>query len=244
MSTFTRLWNLIKGMFSSAVSKAENDNPEIVFHNAIQDQVERYSKARHAIASMVVTHNDIKSRLVEKRKSYASIEAALEVALEQDDDDAAVYCIQEKERLESLISDLENDDNQAAAAITDAKESLDELEKQIKQLESERDFSVAKLQSAKARRSLQDSIDGLSIDGNAVALDNVRKEIKTTVAEAELQSELKKNNIEKRLSRIQRKTGDVTARKKLEELKAARRTKEKVEVEQELQELANISTNK
>jgi len=231
------MWNLVMGMFGNAVGKAELESPEIVFDNAIKDQVERYSKARHAIASMVVTHNDIKARLLSNRKASAQASEALSIAIDEDDDESAVMLIQDKERLEDLINDLENDDEQASLSIEEAKDDLNELEKQIKQLRSERDFSVAKLAGAEARKSLQASMDGLSSDPNSVALDNVRKGIKTTVAEAELQSELKKNNIEKKLSKIQRKTGEATARKKLEEMKAERRASSVAKEEAELEAL-------
>jgi phage shock protein A len=49
---------------------------------------------------------------------------------------------------------------------------------------------LAKMQSAQARIKVQEQLDGLSVDADVKALDNVREHIKTTIAEANLGSEL------------------------------------------------------
>ena len=45
---------------------------------------------------------------------------------------------------------------------------------------------LAKMQSAQARIRIQEQLDGLSVDADVKALDNVREHIKNTIAEANL----------------------------------------------------------
>ena len=47
---------------------------------------------------------------------------------------------------------------------------------------------LAKMQSAQARLRIQEQLDGLSVDADVKALDNVREHIKNTIAEANLGS--------------------------------------------------------
>ena len=79
---------------------------------------------------------------------------------------------------------------------------------------------LAKMQSAQARIRVQEQLDGLSVDAEVKALDNVREHIKTTIAEANLGKELSESSLDSRLASLRNQTGDVQARKQLAELKA------------------------
>ena len=62
---------------------------------------------------------------------------------------------------------------------------------------------LAKMQSAQARIKIQEQLDGLSVDAEVKALDNVREHIKTTIAEANLGRELSESSLDARLRRAQ-----------------------------------------
>jgi phage shock protein A len=80
---------------------------------------------------------------------------------------------------------------------------------------------IAKFQSASARLSIQESLDGLSIDAEVQALAGVRDHIKGKVAEARLGTELRESDLDTRLKTLNRTAGAVTARAQLEEMKRA-----------------------
>ena len=82
---------------------------------------------------------------------------------------------------------------------------------------------LAKMQSAQARIKIQEQLDGLSVDAEVKALDNVREHIKTTIAEANLGRELSESSLDARLAGDPRsQAGDVQAQQQLAELKAKR----------------------
>ncbi len=64
------------------------------------------------------------------------------------------------------------------------------MQAEIRKLKAERDSMLAKMQSAQARIKIQEQLDGLSVDAEVKALDNVREHIKTTIAEANLGREM------------------------------------------------------
>jgi phage shock protein A len=79
---------------------------------------------------------------------------------------------------------------------------------------------LAKMESAKARVRIQEQLDGLSVDAEVKALDNVRTHIKDTIAQANLGQELAETSLDQRLAALRAQSGEVTARSQLDELKA------------------------
>jgi len=106
-----------------------------------------------------------------------------------------------------------------------AKTSLLQIQGEIKKLKAEKDAMLAKLQSAQARIRIQEQLEGLSVEGEVKALDNVREHIRTTVAQANLEKELGESSLDTKLAQLRGKSGEVAARKQLEQLKAAAATK-------------------
>jgi len=92
---------------------------------------------------------------------------------------------------------------------------------EIHKLKAEKDTMLAKAASAQARLRIQEQLDGLSVDAEVKALDNVRDHIKNMVAEAKLGSELHESSLDDRLAKLRSQSGDVGARSELDRLKAA-----------------------
>jgi phage shock protein A len=91
---------------------------------------------------------------------------------------------------------------------------------EIRKLKAERDVMLARMQSAQARLRIQEQLDGLSVDADVKALDNVREHIKNTIAEANLGQELSGSSLDARLAALRTQAGDVQAKQQLAELKA------------------------
>jgi phage shock protein A len=149
------------------------------------------------------------------------VSADLSTAIETNQDDLAVVLIQKKNQLESSIAELQTDADTAAKDADSAKQSLLSVQNEIKKLKAEKETMVAKLESAQARMRIQEQLEGLSVDAEVQALDNVRTHIKTQVAQANLNKELGETDLDARLKTLRNASGDVTAKQQLSELKAA-----------------------
>jgi phage shock protein A len=79
---------------------------------------------------------------------------------------------------------------------------------------------LAKMESAKARVRIQEQLEGISVDAEVKALENVRTHIKNTVAQANLSQELAETSLDVKLKNLRAQSGDVTARSQLDEMKA------------------------
>ncbi|MBK8013696.1 MAG: PspA/IM30 family protein [Deltaproteobacteria bacterium] len=219
---FSRLSNLWSGFLSLWVSDIEKEHPEIAYENSINSMIEKYSTLKKATAAIIRRREDIESRLVSQRKELDQVSADLETAVESEEDELALVLISRKNTLSASVAELEQDLETARQDADDAKSSLLNVQAEINKLKAEKDQMLAKMASAKARIKVQEQLEGLSVDADVKALDNVRDHIKNLTAEAKLGKELSGESLDARLQKLRRQTGDVTAKKQLEELKAKR----------------------
>lgn len=219
---FARLGNLWKGFLSIWISDVEKEHPEIAYENAINSMVEKYSKLKNATAAIIKRREDVDERLKRATRDLTQTESELNAAVETNQDDLAVILIQKKNGLEQEVLEMRGDLDTASKDADSAKSSLLQVQAEIKKLKAERDVMLARMQSAQARLQIQGQLDGLSVDAEVRALDNVREHIKTTVAAANLGKELSETSLDARLAALKDKAGDVQAKQQLVELKAKR----------------------
>ena len=187
---FGRLANLWHGFLSIWISDIEKEHPEIAYENAINSMIEKYSQLKKATAAIIRRREDISERLKKTHSELAQTEADLTVAVETNQDDLAVVLIQKKNQLANEVTDLKAELDTAQKDADSAKSSLMSVQTEIKKLKAEKDNMLAKMESAQARIRIQEQLDGLSVDAEVKALDNVREHIKNTIAEANLGAEL------------------------------------------------------
>lgn len=219
MGFFDRIGNLWKGFWSLWISDVENKNPEIVYEQAIDNRIKRHRDLKKAVGGIVYLRNKLTTELETKERELREVNAQLPVAVESGDDEVALILLQKKNELESAIEALKVELDKVSAQAEDAKESLVAFQGEIEKLRRERDTMLAKKATAEARIQIQETLDGLSTDADIKQLENVRENILKTHAQADVGTEIKADSLDARLKKIKEKTGDVTARSQLDELK-------------------------
>ncbi len=217
---FKRLANLWRGFLSLWISDIEKEHPEIAYENAINSMIAKYSKLKTATAGIIRRREDLDERFKTANAALAQTEAELDTAVSTNQDDLSLILIQKKNQLSVEVAELKSDMESAHSDADSAKSSLLSVQSEIRKLQGERDSMLAKMQSAQARIRIQEQLDGLSVDAEVKALDNVRQHIKTTIAEANLGKELSESSLDSRLAALRSQTGDVQAKQQLAELKA------------------------
>ena len=214
-----RLSNLWSGFVSLWITDVEKRHPEIAYQNAIDSMIEKYGKLKSATASIMRRREDVSARLGRDQQELAAINADLNVALATGQDELGIVLIQKKNALEASIKSLEQDMEQARTDADEAKSSLIQVKNEIQKLKDEKDRMLAQMLSAEARLKIQNQLEGLSVDAEVRALDNVREHIKNTVAEAKMGSELRDSDLDVQLNKLRQSSGAITARQQLEEMK-------------------------
>jgi phage shock protein A len=217
---FKRLSNLFKGFLSLWVSDVEKEHPEIAYENAINSMLEKFARLKRATAAIIRRRDEIQERFTIQSTELTQVTADLDVAVQTAKDDLALILIQKKNILEKDVTDLKAELETAAKDADEAKAALIQVQAEIKKLRAEKDNMLAKMESAKARVRIQEQLEGLSVDAEVKALDNVRGHIKNTIAQANLGKELADTSLDARLRQLRSQSGEVTARNQLDEMKA------------------------
>jgi len=216
-----RLSNLWRGFLSLWISGLEKEHPEIAYENAINGMIEKYSALKKATAAIIRRREDIEARLKSSKAELAQVGQDLDAAVATNQDDLGVMLIQKKTQLSTDVAELEGEMQAAVKDAESAKASLIQVQGEIRKLKAEKDNMLAKMASANARLRIQEQLEGLSVDAEVKALDNVREHIHNIVAESNLGKEIQESSLDQRLAQLRQQGGEANARQELERLKAA-----------------------
>ncbi len=222
MGFMNRMWNLWRGFLSIFVGKMEEKHPEIAYENAINGMTEKYAKLKTAAAGLIKHRDKLKAQIEKAEAELADTRLQINAAVDQGEDEVAMHLLERQEELEAALAEYAKDVEQSAAQAENAKESLRAMKGEIDKLKRERDKIVATIKDAEARKQIQDQLDGLSVDDDVKALQNVRDYADKVKAEANMGDELKEDSLDGKLAKIKAATGTAKARARLEALKKAR----------------------
>ncbi|HEU5056981.1 MAG TPA: PspA/IM30 family protein [Kofleriaceae bacterium] len=220
MGFWGRLGNLWRGFVSLWISDVEKKHPEIAYENAINSMVQKYTQLKKATAAIIRRREDVESRLATASKELAQVEADLATAVETNQQDLGIVLLQKQKALSAEVAELRAEAEMAVKDADSAKASLVQVQAEIKKLKAEKDSMLAKMHSAQVKVRIQEQLEGLSVDNEVKALDNVREHIKNTIAEANLGKELGESDLDARLKALRAQTGEVSAKSEWERLRA------------------------
>ncbi len=222
MGSANRLYQMWKGFVSLFVGGVEQQNPEIVYENAINNLTDKYSTLKSAAASLVKRRIQIEEKRERTQNDMRELQAQIDTAVSINDDESAMHLLNMLSELEKELADSERELTVAVKDAESAKDSLRMLEGEIQKLKTERDRNIAQIKNAEARKHIQEQLDGLSIDDDIKALENVRDYAQKVKAEVQINDELKGNSLDSKLENIKEQTEQQKAKQRLEALKAQR----------------------
>lgn len=229
MGFFDRLGNMITGFLNLFIGKVEEQNPAAVYEAAIQERLKQHAKLKKAISNIVFLRNKTQDELDRIQVELQQTNEELEGAMALNEDELAVLLI---ERQETLLSDLtikEKELEKISGQAEESKEQLRIFQGEIEKLKREKEEKLAQLENAKARVQIQEQLDGLSLDADIQALNNVRDSISKKVAEADVGAELAESGLDVKLKQMRASGKNLRAQQKLEEMKKQRSGKTQTE---------------
>ena len=224
MRFFARVSNLVRGMFARWLGDREHNNPDAVYESAIQERVTQYAQLRAAAAGVIYMRGKLERELGGRSEELARVRRQLDVAVDSNDDDAALALIGRRDVLDADVQRLGTDLGELTREADAAKRNLVAFQQEIERLREERTRMLARLANAKARLRLHETLSGLSPEADIQALEEVRDHVNRLVTEANLVREGGDPALEKRLGTIRDAEADRVARAQLDELKRARKS--------------------
>lgn len=223
MRLFARLGNLLRGVFGRWLGEREHRNPGAVYEAAIQERVAQYARLRQAAAGIIYMRQKFARELSQRSEELARVRRQLEIAVERDDDPAALALLARQETLAADTARLTAESGELAAEADAATRNLVTFREEIDRLRDERARTLVRLANAKARLRLHETLSGLSPEADIQALAEVRDHVNRLVTEANLVRDGADPALEKRLGIIRDAETERATRAQLDELKRARK---------------------
>jgi len=189
-SMFSRLRSLFRGIFGSWVRDREHQAPEIVYEQAIAERVRQYRELKGAVAGILYMRNKIENEISDRRAEIARLHDDVRRSVRRGDEETSLSLIAHKQALFEELERAERELDQVRVQAEEAKSNLIRFREEIRSLVREKGRMLATLANARARRRLQSAIEGLSVDAEMDALENVREHISRVVLEGEVNKEL------------------------------------------------------
>ena len=106
MRFFGRLSNLVRGIAAQWLFRRERRNPGAVYEAAIEERVTQYAKLREAAAGVLYMRTKLAGELDRAQRELARTKRELDVAVDRDDDEAALVLIGRRDRLGEDVARL------------------------------------------------------------------------------------------------------------------------------------------
>lgn len=190
---------------------------------AIQERLEQYGRLRQAAAGVLYARTKLSKEMQLKSAELARVDKQLDIAVDHDDDAAALVLIGRRDALHAEVERLTGELGELTGEAETAKKNLIAFQQEIARLREEKVRMIARLANAQARLRLQETLNGLSTDADIRALEGVRDHINQLVAEVQVARDTSDTDLERRLGKIREAEADSAARAQLDELKRARK---------------------
>jgi phage shock protein A len=187
---FARMRSLWRGLFGSWVRDKEQQAPEVVYEQAISERVRQYRELKDAVAGILFMRNKLESEIADRRAEIARLHDDVRRAVRRREEESSLSLIAHKQALFEDLERAEQELDHVRAQGEEAKTNLVRFREEIRSLVREKGRMLATLANARARRRLQSAIEGLSIDAEMDALENVREHISRVVMEGEVNKEI------------------------------------------------------
>lgn len=215
-----RFTGLIRGVFAGWLRDREERSPRAVYEHAIQQRVDQYRELKDAVAGILYMRNKLEAEIRDRREELARTLEDLRRAVRREEDDLAVTLIGRKN---SLVAELEHAESELESLRSEAKEAKENLvtfREEIRSLEREKGRMLATLANAQARRRIQETLAGLSVDADVRALEGVREHVARVASQGLLDNELDgATDLNGRLRALREEAHMEAARRELAELK-------------------------
>ena len=216
---FSRLHSLMSGFFSLWLKDRERSRPQVVYEQAINERVRQYAQLKQAVAGILYMRNKLEAETQERRHELSRGQALIKRAVQDGDDQLAVRLIEQKDL---LLADIERDQREleeVESEVEIAKANLVTFRGEIRALDREKVRIMAQLANARARKRIQEAIEGLSVDSDMQALENVREHVARLRAEGNIERELGDEGLRTRVRAIRDEARSEAARRELAEIK-------------------------
>jgi phage shock protein A len=192
MGLFKRLRDLTAASINDLLDRAED--PVKMLNQFLRDMEEDIREAEIAVAKQIAVEKRFAQQLGEALDTVVKREDQALKALEQGNEDLARRALQDKKEHQVRHDELQTQHTMAKTNADNLRGQLMEMKDEFTKMKSKKDLLVARAESAKAQKQINQAMSGFGANNGAKGFERMSEKVLQMEAEAQASNELRATN--------------------------------------------------
>jgi phage shock protein A len=192
MGIFKRLRDLTAASINDLLDKAED--PVKMLNQFLRDMEEDIMEAESAVAKQIAVEKKFKLQVEEAQEMVTKRQEQALKALEQNNEDLARRALEDKKEHQIRFDEMSKQHVIAKTNADQLRSQLNEMKDEFNKMKNKKDLLVARAESAKAQKTINQAMSGFGTDNAAKGFDRMSEKVLQMEAEAQASGELRSSN--------------------------------------------------
>jgi len=201
MGVLERISRLIRSNINDLLDRAED--PEKILQQLITDMQQDFREAKIQVASAIREQKKLESQYQENLIMVDIWEKRAISAIKEQNDYLAKEALKRKRDCEQLAKEYKLQLDDQTKSVQSLRTGLSELEAKLSDARRKKDLLIARQKRARAQRSINETMSGISRSGAFSALERIENKVRNAEVEAQALEELKKDTLESKFADLE-----------------------------------------
>lgn len=188
MGIFKRLRDLTMASVNDLLDKAED--PVKMLSQFLRDMEQDIQEAEVAVAKQIAIEKKFKQQFEEAQELVEKRQQQAVQALEQGNEDLARRALEDKKEHQIKFDEFKKQYDYAKTNADQLRSQLEEMKDEYNKMKNKKDLLVARAESAKAQKQINQAMSGFGTDNAAKGFDRMSEKVLQLEAEAEASREM------------------------------------------------------
>ncbi|UJF34464.1 PspA/IM30 family protein [Paenibacillus hexagrammi] len=189
MGIFKRLRDMTMASINDLLDKAED--PVKMLNQFLRDMEEDIMEAETAVAKQIAIEMKFKQQFEEAEDMVTKRTEQAMKALEQGNEDLARRALQDKKEHQERFDELKRQYDIAKTNADQLRNQLSEMKDEFSKMKNKKDLLIARAESAKAQKQINQAMSGFGTDNAAKGFDRMTEKVMQMEAEAQASGEIR-----------------------------------------------------
>jgi phage shock protein A len=192
MSIFKRIRDISAASINDLIDRAED--PVKMLNQYLRDMEDDIADAEISVAKQIAIEKKFKHQLEESQEMVDKRGEQAMKAMESGNEDLARRALQDKKQHQEKVEDFTTQHGNAKSNADHLRKQLQEMKDEFEKMKNKKDTLVARAESAKAQKNINQAMSGFGKDNGAKGFDRMSEKVLQMEAEAEASADLKNSN--------------------------------------------------
>ncbi|NDI35120.1 PspA/IM30 family protein [Chengkuizengella sediminis] len=192
MSIFKRIRDISSAAINDLIDKAED--PVKMLNQYLRDMEDDIAEAEIAVAKQIAIEKKMKHKYEESQEMVDKRSQQAMKALESGNEDLARRALEDKKEHQEKLDDFKTQYDNAKSNADSLRKQLEDMKDEFGKMKNRKDTLVARAESAKAQKKINQTMSGFGKDTGAKGFDRMNEKVLQMEAEAEASEDLKNSS--------------------------------------------------